>query len=173
MSIYKKKTDIVNIMETVFKIEFTDEQIGVLIADEDAVIKRQQGKTFVIACKAILECLSSNNDGSLILVISNNKMQSKMMKDYINVLLRRLEDHLLCCLEDHIEMSYFVGNDRIRINQSIIKLIDDSRDSLRGYRQCFDYVLIDDADLVSNINTLFIDLLLLNSNSIVIGVRTE
>lgn len=165
MSIYKKKTDIVNIMETAFKVEFTDEQIGVLIADEDAIIKRQQGKTFVIACKAILECLSSNDDGSLILVVSHSRMQSKIMKDYINVLLRRLEEH--------IEMSYFIDNDGIRINQSIVKLKEDSRDSLRGYRQCFDYVLVDDADLISNINTLFIDLLLLNSDSIVIGVRTD
>lgn len=163
MSIYKKKTDIVNIMEAVFEIEFTDEQIGVLIADEDAIIKRQRGKTFVIACKAILECLS--DDESLILVISHNKMQSKMMKDYINVLLHRLEE----C----IEMSYFVGTNEIKINQSTIKLKEDSRDSLRGYRQCFNYILIDDADLVSNINTLFVNLLLLNVNSIVIGVRTD
>lgn len=165
MSIYKKKTEIVNIMETVFKIEFTDEQIGVLIADEDAIIKRQRGKTFVIACKAILECLLSNDNGSFILVISHSRMQSKMMKDYINVLLRRLEEH--------IEMSYFIDGDKIRINQSIIRLKEDSRDSLRHYRQCFDYVLIDDADLVSNVNALFVDLLLLNENSIVIGVRTE
>lgn len=163
MSIYKKKTDIVNIMEAVFEIEFTDEQIGVLIADEDAIIKRQRGKTFVIACKAILECLS--DDESLILVISHNKMQSKMMKDYINVLLHRLEE----C----IEMSYLIGTNEIKINQSTIKLKEDSRDSLRGYRQCFNYILIDDADLVSNINTLFVNLLLLNVNSIVIGVRTD
>lgn len=163
MSIYKKKTEIVNIMEAVFEIEFTDEQIGVLIADEDAIIKRQRGKTFVIACKAILECLS--NDESLILVISRNKMQSKMMKDYINVLLHRLEE----C----IEMSYFIGTNEIKINQSTIKLKEDSRDSLRGYRQCFNYILIDDADLVSNINSLFVNLLLLNVNSIVIGVRTD
>jgi hypothetical protein len=163
MSIYKKKTEIVNIMEAVFEIEFTDEQIGVLIADEDAIIKRQRGKTFVIACKAILECLS--NDESLILVVSRNKMQSKMMKDYINVLLHRLEE----C----IEMSYFIGTNEIKINQSTIKLKEDSRDSLRGYRQCFNYILIDDADLVNNINSLFVNLLLLNVNSIVIGVRTD
>ena len=163
MSIYKDKIDIINIMETAFEVEFTDEQINVLIADEDAIIKRQLGKTFVIACKAILECLS--NDESSILAISHNKMQSKVMKDYINVLLHRLENY--------IEMHYIVGVSEIEINKSTITLKADSRDSLRGCSQCFNYILIDDADLISNINSLFINLLLLNSNSVAIEVRTE
>ena len=50
---YASKVQIINKMEEVYDIEFTEEQIDVLLGDLSVEIERQKGKTFVIACKAI------------------------------------------------------------------------------------------------------------------------
>ncbi len=92
---YEEKVRVINKMEEVYDIQFTDEQIDVLLGDLSVEIERQKGKTFVIACKAILESIVSTEPIKIKIHVKS-KREVKNMKDYIRVLAKKMKLEYKC-----------------------------------------------------------------------------
>lgn len=92
---YEEKVRVINKMEEVYDIQFTDEQIDVLLGDLSVEIERQKGKTFVIACKAILESIISTEPIKIKIHVKS-KREVKNMKDYIHVLAKKMKLEYKC-----------------------------------------------------------------------------
>lgn len=92
---YEEKVRVINKMEEVYDIQFTDEQIDVLLGDLSVEIERQKGKTFVIACKAILESIVSTEPIKIKIHVKS-KREVKNMKDYICVLAKKMKLEYKC-----------------------------------------------------------------------------
>lgn len=91
----EEKVIIINTMEEVYDIQFTDEQIDVLLGDLSVEIERQRGKTFVIACKAILESIVAKEPIKIKIHVKS-KAEVKNMKDYIRVLAKKMKLEYKC-----------------------------------------------------------------------------
>lgn len=92
---YEEKVRVINKMEEVYDIQFTDEQIDVLLGDLSVEIERQKGKTFVVACKAILESIVSTEPIKIKIHVKS-KREVKNMKDYIRVLAKKMKLEYKC-----------------------------------------------------------------------------
>ena len=92
---YEEKVRVINKMEEVYDIQFTDEQIDVLLGDLSVEMERQQGKTFVVACKAILESIVSTEPIKIKIHVKS-KREVKNMKDYIRVLAKKMKLEYKC-----------------------------------------------------------------------------
>lgn len=150
---YEKKVKVINMMEEIYNIRFTDEQIDVLLGDLSVEIERQKGKTFVIARKAILESIVATKPIKIKIYVKT-KNDLKNMRDYIRVLANKMNIEYTCNKEDSITI----------LNGSItIIIIQGNR--LFGSFTC-DYLLIDDitntrflVDRTENINTIKIEVI--------------
>lgn len=98
---YEKKVKVINMMEEIYNIRFTDEQIDVLLGDLSVEIERQKGKTFVIACKAILESIVATKPIKIKICVKT-KNDLKNMRDYIRVLANKMNIEYTCNKEDSI-----------------------------------------------------------------------
>lgn len=92
---YEEKVRVINKMEEVYDIQFTDEQIDVLLGDLSVEIERQKGKTFVIACKAILESIVATEPIKIKIHVKT-KAEVKNMRDYIRVLAKKIKLEYKC-----------------------------------------------------------------------------
>ena len=92
---YEEKVRVINKMEEVYDMQFTDEQIDVLLGDLSVEIERQKGKTFVIACKAILESVVATEPIKIKIHVKT-KAEVKNMKDYICVLAKKMKLEYKC-----------------------------------------------------------------------------
>lgn len=134
---YEEKVRVINKMEEVYDIQFTDEQIDVLLGDLSVEIERQKGKTFVIACKAILESIVATEPIKIKIHVKS-KTEVKNMKDYIHVLAKK------------IKLEYKCKEDIITILNGTIFISPVNNNGLICVFPC-KYLLIDDV-----INTRFL-----------------
>lgn len=132
---YASKVQIINKMEEVYDIEFTEEQIDVLLGDLSVEIERQKGKTFVIACKAILESIVATEPIDIKICVKT-KNDLKNMIDYIRV------------LSNKINIKYTCKKDVITILNGTISIIEVKNSVPHGFLN-YEYVLIDDIKDIS------------------------
>ena len=157
----RERIDILNEMEKAYDIEFTNYQLDILLGNTGGYSRRQTGKTFGLACKAILECLVDDEKNTRIYVILPSTNQIRNFINYLRVLMNKLK------IDYKIE-----SNKAVKVNNSIICFKTDSRNELRGL--VFDYLLIDDANVLVNVNQYFIQALQdFNPGSTIIEVGTE
>lgn len=127
----QKKVDWINKAEEALDIAFNDFQLGILLANQNAVVKRREGKSFALSCKAIMECTVSE-DPIEVLVVSSSKASSKYIKDMVEVILKNMK----------IDCRHTKSNEYI-VNDSVIKFCATNElESTRGYR--FNFILLDE-----------------------------
>ena len=127
---YEEKVRVINKMEEVYDIQFTDEQIDVLLGDLSVEIERQKGKTFVIACKAILESIVATEPIKIKIHVKT-KAEVKNMRDYIRVLAKKIKleykckENIITILNGTIFISPVNNNGLICVFPCKYLLIDD------------------------------------------------
>ena len=133
----QKKIDWLNNAQETLDIEFKDFQLGILLANRDAITERGEGKSFALACKTVMECEVSEEPIN-IGIITNTEFSSKLSKERISYISKHNDKHFL------------LDNNHITINDSNVYFYTKSQiDRMRGIR--FKYVLIDDLNLFSPI----------------------